>query len=123
MNFKSAVNTCLRDKYVDFSGRAGRSEFWYFVLFIFVVSLVLSVVDSLFFADVLSGIGPVSTIFSLITLIPSIAVTARRLHDVGRSGWWQLLMLIPVIGLLVILFWAVQKSKEGENPFGPAPAS
>ncbi|HBZ44855.1 MAG TPA: DUF805 domain-containing protein [Maritimibacter sp.] len=121
MDFKPAVETCLRDKYVDFSGRAARSEFWWFVLFLTVVSIILSIIDSILFSGVLQNVGPLSAIFSLITLIPAISVTARRLHDVDKSGWWQLLMLIPIIGFLVILYWTVQKGADGPNRFGPDP--
>ena len=121
MDMKAAVETVLREKYVEFNGRAQRAEFWWFVLFIFVVSIVLSLIDMALFEGVLQDIGPLSAIFSLITLIPAIAVTARRLHDVGRSGWWQLLMLLPVIGFLVILFWTVQKGTVGPNDYGRDP--
>ncbi|MAM62121.1 DUF805 domain-containing protein [Maritimibacter sp. UBA3975] len=121
MDMKTAVETVLREKYVEFNGRAQRAEFWWFVLFIFVVSAILSLIDAALFEGVLQDIGPLSAIFTLITLIPAIAVTARRLHDVGRSGWWQLLFLLPVIGFLVILFWAVQKGTDGPNDFGPDP--
>lgn len=121
MDMKTAVETVLREKYVEFNGRAQRAEFWWFILFIFVVSAILSLIDKALFEGVLADIGPLSAIFSLITLIPAIAVTARRLHDVNKSGWWQLLFILPVIGFLVILFWAVQKGTEGPNDFGPDP--
>ncbi|WP_138421833.1 DUF805 domain-containing protein [Maritimibacter alexandrii] len=121
MDMKTAVETVLRDKYVEFNGRARRAEFWWFILFVFVVSTILSLIDMALFEGVLRDIGPLSAIFTLITLIPAIAVTARRLHDVGRSGWWQLLFLLPVIGFLVILFWAVQKGTEGPNDYGRDP--
>ncbi len=121
MDMKTAVETVLRDKYVEFNGRARRAEFWWFILFVFVVSTILSLIDMALFEGVLQDIGPLSAIFTLITLIPAIAVTARRLHDVGRSGWWQLLFLLPVIGFLVILFWAVQKGTDGPNDYGRDP--
>ncbi|EAQ14489.1 uncharacterized membrane protein YhaH (DUF805 family) [Maritimibacter alkaliphilus HTCC2654] len=121
MDMKTAVETVLRDKYVEFNGRARRAEFWWFILFVFVVSTILSLIDMALFEGVLQDIGPLSAIFTLITLIPAIAVTARRLHDVGRSGWWQLLFLLPVIGFLVILFWAVQKGTDGPNEYGRDP--
>lgn len=121
MDMKTAVETVLREKYVEFNGRARRAEFWWFILFVFVVSTILSLIDMALFEGVLQDIGPLSAIFTLITLIPAIAVTARRLHDVGRSGWWQLLFLLPVIGFLVILFWAVQKGTDGPNEYGRDP--
>jgi uncharacterized membrane protein YhaH (DUF805 family) len=123
MDMKTAVETVLREKYVDFKGRAQRAEFWWFILFVFVVSIILSLIDMALFEDVLQDVGPLSAIFTLITIIPSIAVTARRLHDTGKSGWWQLLFLLPVIGFLLILFWAVQKGDDGANKYGPDPKS
>lgn len=122
MDMKTAVQTVMREKYVEFKGRAPRSEFWYFMLFVFVVSAVLSLLDMALFEGVMGDAGPLSTIFTLIVLIPALAVTARRLHDVNRSGWWQLLFLLPVIGFLVILYWAVRPGTPGDNDYGPPPA-
>ena len=102
MNFTQAVTTCLT-KYVTFSGRASRSEFWWFFLFQLVVSLVLSMVS-----ETLSGLA------ALLLLLPSLAVGARRLHDIGRTGWWQLL-LFTGIGFLLLLFWWVQPSGDSER--------
>ncbi|MGR3363884.1 MAG: DUF805 domain-containing protein [Maritimibacter harenae] len=121
MDMKTAVQTVLREKYVEFNGRARRSEFWWFILFVVIVSAILSLIDTALFEGVLQDIGPLSAIFSLITIIPSIAVTARRLHDIGRSGWWQLLFLIPLIGFIVIVYWAAQKGTDGPNEYGPDP--
>lgn len=121
MDLKPAVETVLREKYTDFSGRAMRSEFWWFVLFVFIVSSILSLIDMMLFSGVLEDIGPLNAMFSLIMLIPSIAVTARRLHDIGKSGWWQLLFLIPIIGFLIIVWWAATKGDDGPNEYGPDP--
>jgi uncharacterized membrane protein YhaH (DUF805 family) len=110
MNFVDAVKTCLM-KYVGFEGRARRSEYWWWVLFLVVVSVVLAAV----------GAHMLGNVFSLATLLPSLAVGARRLHDIGKSGWWQLLALIPLIGWLVLIYWAVQPS-DGDNDHGPAPS-
>ncbi|MBT9551742.1 MAG: DUF805 domain-containing protein [Hydrogenophaga sp.] len=109
MNFVDAVKTCF-SKYVGFEGRATRSEYWWWVLFVFAVAIVMGVLR----------LGTIGNLFSLATLLPSIAVGARRLHDIGKSGWWQLIALIPLIGWLVLIYWAVQPS-EGDNAFGPAP--
>ncbi len=111
MDFVSAVKTCFT-KYVGFEGRAGRSEYWWWVLFVVVVSVLLGVVG----AEMLGGV------FSLATLLPSLAVGARRLHDIGKSGWWQLLGFIPLIGWLVLIYWGVQPG-EGDNAHGPALSS
>jgi uncharacterized membrane protein YhaH (DUF805 family) len=123
MNFFDAVKTCFV-KYTNFSGRASRSEFWLFVLFTFVVSLMLVFLDPLIagvpFIDYDEIFAPLSTIFTIAIFIPSIAVNVRRLHDVNRSGWW-LLIELTVIGILLILFWCCTRGDEGENRFGPKP--
>lgn len=99
MTFQESIKVCF-NKYVEFEGRAKRPEFWWFVLFTVVTSLVLGAIS-----NALSGI------FSLAVFLPSIAVGARRLHDIGKSGWWQLLWFIPVIGWIVLIYWAAQESQ------------
>ncbi len=99
MTFQDAIRTCF-SKYADFSGRAARSEYWWFFLFIVLVSIGLSMVSPI-----------ISGLFSLGTLIPSIAAAARRLHDTNRSGWWQLICLIPVLGVIVLIVFLVQEGK------------
>ncbi|MBV7407619.1 DUF805 domain-containing protein [Maritimibacter sp. DP1N21-5] len=121
MDWKTALHTCLREKYADVNGRAQRSEFWWFVLFIFLGSLVASALDAMLFAPVAGTTGPLNLIFTLITIVPAVTVTARRLHDTDRSGWWQLLLLIPIVGFLVILWWTATKGTDGPNRFGPDP--
>ena len=108
MNFPDAVKKCFTN-YVGFSGRAARSEYWWWALFVILASVALNLVSS-----------DLAGIFSLGVLLPGIAVGTRRLHDIGKSGWWQLLSLIPLIGWLVLLYWTVQPS-EGDNDYGPAP--
>jgi uncharacterized membrane protein YhaH (DUF805 family) len=110
MNFQESVKTCFT-KYANFNGRASRSEYWWFVLFIVIGDIVLSFV----------GHGT-PLLFGLATLLPSIAAAARRLHDTDRSGWMQLLGLIPILGWLVVIYFLVQEPKE-PNRFGPAPAT
>ena len=97
MTFRESIRTCLA-KYFDFNGNASRSEYWWFVLFIIVVGFVLAAVSR-----TLSGI------FSLLTIVPAISAATRRLHDTNRSGWWQLLVLFPVIGTLVLAYFLVQE--------------
>ena len=111
MDFWTAIKTCF-GKYVDFNGRALRSEFWYFQLFLFIASVVLQEVSK-----------PLSGAFGLATLLPNLAVGARRLHDIGKSGWWQLLWLVPVIGWIVLIVWWATKGEAGGNRFGPAPVA
>ncbi len=112
MDFMTAVKTCLIEKYVTFSGRATRPEYWWFVLFVFAVGLVLRLIGG----DVLSGI------FGLAVLLPGIGVAVRRLHDLDRTGWWYLLVLIPLIGALVLIFFFfIHRGTAGPNRFGPDP--
>jgi|GWRWMinimDraft_6_1066014.scaffolds.fasta_scaffold06599_2 uncharacterized membrane protein YhaH (DUF805 family) len=110
MDFQTAVKTCLTKKYADFSGRASRPEFWWFVLAQFLASAVVSVVSSL-----------LATVLALGLLIPSLAAGARRLHDLGKSGWLQLLGLIPIIGWILLIYWAAQPGEAGANKYGEPP--
>ena len=120
MDFMTAVRTCL-SKYVDFSGRARRSEYWYFVLFTFLVNIVTTIVDAILGTDFddSSG-GLISSLVSLALLLPSLAVGVRRLHDTDRSGWWILLGLIPIIGWILLIIWFATDSKA-DNQYGPNP--
>lgn len=103
-------------KYAEFSGRAQRKEYWMFVLFNLIIAFVLAFVEGLFGSPaILAGI------YGLAVLIPSIAVSIRRLHDTNRSGWWILICLIPVIGGLVLLVFMVLDSQQQENQYGPNP--
>jgi len=112
MDFVTAVRTVLTENYVNFQGRASRSEFWWFTLFVVVVNIVLQVI--------LGEI--VGAIFALAVLLPGIAVAVRRLHDVDRSGWWYLLVLIPLIGGLILIFaFFIHRGTTGPNRFGPDP--
>lgn len=115
------VQTVFR-KYAVFDGRAQRSEFWYFVLFNLVVSIVLAIVDTVIGTGrLLGGQGLLGGLYALAILIPSLAVGARRLHDIGKSGWWLLLGLIPLIGTLVLIYFWVQDSQAGSNEHGANP--
>lgn len=107
MNFADAIKVCF-NKYLDFNGRARRSELWWFFLFCLIGNFALGIVSS-----ILSGL------FALATLLPGLAVGARRLHDTDRSGWWQLIGLIPVIGLIVLIVFFVQEGQSGDNQYGP----
>jgi uncharacterized membrane protein YhaH (DUF805 family) len=121
MSFQDAVRTCLQQKYVDFSGRARRSEYWYFVLFYVIVSVVAGIIDGILGTrGTAGGTGLVGAIVSLALLLPGLGVGVRRLHDTGRSGWWILIGLIPLIGAIVLLVFFVQDSHR-ENQYGPNP--
>jgi uncharacterized membrane protein YhaH (DUF805 family) len=113
-------------RWLDFRGRSRRSEYWYFTLSCLIVSIVLAAIegamgigDGTALED--AGNGPLSILFSLVTLVPGIAVSFRRIHDVGRSAWWLLLWLIPIIGWAVLLFWSIRDGDPNRNEYGPDP--
>ena len=109
-------------KYAVFGGRSRRREYWYFVLFSSIITVVLSIIDGVIGTlDSTTGLGLLSGIFTLAILIPTIAVSVRRLHDIDRTGWWFLISFIPLIGTIVLLVFAVQDSTPGGNRFGPNP--
>lgn len=112
-------------KYTVFSGRSRRKEFWMFSLISGIIALGLAFIDIALGLDFGSDFGAVSgvlsSLYSLGVLVPNVAVTVRRLHDTGRSGWWVLISFIPLVGLIVLLIFMVQDSKDGENEHGPNP--
>lgn len=114
MSFLEAVKSVF-SQYVGFSGRARRSEYWYFVLFNIIVSVILNVIAQMADISFLPGI------WSLAILLPSLAVCMRRLHDIGKSGWWVLLSLIPVVGQIILIIWYCKDSMPGDNQYGPNP--
>ncbi len=118
MNFPQAVASCFRN-YVGFSGRAPRSEYWYWILFYVLVVIAAILIDTAVFRG--SSISPLTTIVELACLLPGLAVSIRRLHDIDRSGWWILLALIPLIGAIILLIWDCTKGTPGPNRFGPDP--
>lgn len=118
MTFFGAVKSVL-SQYVGFSGRAQRAEYWYWTLFATIASICLGILDAVIFPTLIWD--PLSTVFSIAVLLPALAVGVRRLHDVDRSGWWVLLWFVPVIGWLVLLYWAVTRGTTGDNRFGPDP--
>lgn len=109
-------------KYAVFTGRARRKEYWFFVLFNVIIAIALTVVDmSTGLYDEVYEVGLLSSLYSLAVLLPSIAVSVRRLHDIGRTGWWLLIAFIPLIGAIVLLVFAVLDSTPGDNQYGPNP--
>ncbi|MFG1479950.1 DUF805 domain-containing protein [Xanthobacter sp. V4C-4] len=140
MDFITAIKTCFA-KYAVFQGRATRSEFWWFELFLVLVALTVPLAVVLLMGPVVServtmdgpmghgwgmmwasgGPGILPHLVNLLLFLPALAVTVRRLHDVGRSGWWVLIMMLPAIGFLLLLFWWVQPSEPRDNAYGPAP--
>ena len=121
MNMKEAVVSVLTN-WNNFSGRACRSEFWYFVLATFLVSMIISIIEiATGMVDIESAeMGILSIIFALLLFVPSLSVTARRLQDRGWSGWWQLLYL-TIVGILIIIVLNILPAKEDENKWGRNP--
>ena len=117
MDFQTSVKTCFK-KYADFSGRALRSEFWWFVLFSLLGGIVSVIIDVMILGYSIESYGPVNIIFSVALILPGIAVTARRLHDINKSGWWQLIEL-TIIGILLILVWNITEGEKKKNIYGP----
>jgi uncharacterized membrane protein YhaH (DUF805 family) len=108
MDFVTAVKSCAY-RYVEFKGRATRPEYWYFFLFCTIGSLALDI----------AGFDRLSLLFSLVILLPSLAAAVRRLHDTDRTGWWLLLVLIPILGGIVLIVFLARRGTEGPNRFGP----
>ena len=123
MSFGQAVSSVLLYKYATFSGRARRSEYWWWYLFVTLVFVVAQILDravGLTYSDTTLYGGWIATIAAIVFLIPNLAVAVRRLHDTGRTGWWLLIGLIPVIGFFVLLYFFVLDS-ENDNAYGPYP--
>ena len=117
MTFTDAVRICFQ-KYVSIEGRARRSEYWWFFLFMILMSFVLSTVDSIIFGP---DFGVLAPLFGLGVLLPAICVAVRRLHDRDMTGWWVLLYFIPLFGSLILLVLYALPGTDGPNRFGPDP--
>ncbi|HOB45429.1 MAG TPA: DUF805 domain-containing protein [Zoogloea sp.] len=109
-------------KYAEFQGRSQRKEYWMFTLFNFLAMVLLGAVGALLGGGGEGGLGDVlQGLYGLGVLVPGIAVTVRRLHDIGKSGWWGLVALIPLIGSLILIYFAVKDSQPETNEYGPNP--
>ena len=117
MDFPTSISTCLLQKYADFSTRASRSEYWFYSLFILIISIVAIIIDTMILHYPIENDGPINLIVLVVTFIPSIAVNARRLHDVDKSGWWQLIVF-TIIGIPIFLYWVITKGTNGNNEYG-----
>jgi len=116
MTFTEAIRSGFQN-YVGFSGRAIRSEYWFWHLFYFLVVIAAVIIDLALFRR--SGSSPISTLAELALLLPSIAVAIRRLHDLDRTGWWFLLVFLPIIGGIWLFIWFCTWGTVGPNRFGP----
>ena len=130
MNFQNAIKTCIKKKYANFSGRASKSEFWFFLLFVLLGGVATTIIDIMMSSYSVSyfsfsnffltsyGWGPVNSIYQLLVILPSLAVSARRLHDTNRSGWWYLLIFLPIVGVIILIIWWATKGEKKKNKFG-----
>ncbi|WP_216671093.1 DUF805 domain-containing protein [Mangrovicoccus sp. HB161399] len=117
----AAFRKVFLKNYATFAGRASRGEFWWYVLAVLLLNIIVNLIDAFAISPMLGmpgDTGILSAILGLVLILPGLAVSARRLHDTGRSAWWLLLWLLPVIGFLVLLYFYVQRSDEGANRFG-----
>ena len=120
MSFSEAIRHCLSN-YASFSGRAPRSEYWWFTLFYVLVLVGTTLIFSLLFGPESAITNIVYLIAALALLLPSLGVTVRRLHDTDRRGWWVLISLVPFVGALIMLYFLVSKGTDGPNRFGDDP--
>jgi uncharacterized membrane protein YhaH (DUF805 family) len=114
MSFADSVRTCF-SKYVTFSGRARRSEFWWFYLFTVICFIVVAIIDAAI------GNSILEFVLLLALILPSLAASMRRLHDTGRSGWWVLIGLVPFVGAIILIVFECGDSQPGTNQYGPSP--
>ena len=109
-------------KYAVFDGRARRKEYWFFVLFNVIIGMAMGFIDALTGnINPETGLGIFSGIYALGVMIPGMAVSVRRLHDTGRSGWWLLITFVPVIGAIIFIYFMVLDSNPESNEYGPSP--
>lgn len=133
MNFGEVVQAGFR-KYFDFNTRSSRSEFWLFIIFLLITGSIVTVIEGqLFPGDTVPNAGlafsfgadasngPLSAIFSIIVFIPWLSASVRRLHDIGKSGWWVIVGFIPLIGWLMMLIWLVRSGDVDDNVYGCDP--
>ncbi len=123
IGFSDAIRLAF-SRYADFENRSSRAEYWWWFLFTNMTGFVAGFVDSLLGTGALfAGYGVAGGIFYLVVIVPSLSLGARRLHDVNRTGWWQLLFLIPLVGWIILFYWAITPSNSGHNRFGYYPLS
>lgn len=130
MSFIDSIKSVLLMNYANFEGRAARSEYWWYYLFTILTGFCIGIVDGIILIamDVpldspLWIISPLVTIFQLAILVPSLAVTVRRLHDIGKSGWYLLLIFIPLVGIILLIVWCCTDGELLPNAYGPPPTN
>ena len=129
-HFKIYFLDNIKNRYANFNGRARRSEYWYFIMYCFLFSIIAKVIDAVIVnpllgmrADEVWDGGFIQVIAALIFLIPTIALGIRRLHDIGKKGWWILIWIVPIIGFFVLLYFYTKDSQAGKNIYGLNPKS
>lgn len=119
-SFGEAVRSALVENYCNFRGRSSRSQYWWYILFVSILNNVVSFSDRLVGTDIAVVI---MAVVSLALFLPGLGVAVRRLHDIGKSGWWVLLGIIPIIGWIILLVWYCRESEMEENQYGPVPCT
>ena len=126
MGFMDAVKNALQNNYVNFSGRASRSEYWWFYLFSVLVStgtqILMGVFAALGDAGIMIGLG-FGVLVMLGIFLPSFGVSVRRMHEIGKSGWFLLIGLIPCVGFILLIVWMVSDGEPNDNAYGPVPTN
>jgi uncharacterized membrane protein YhaH (DUF805 family) len=120
VSFVEAVKSGFRN-YANFSGRARRSEYWYFTLFSLIVSMAASIIGGMLFVHHEGDVNLLSSLLSLVLFLPGLGVAIRRLHDIGKSAWWYLIIFVPMIGWIILLVFMCKDSFPGPNQYGPSP--
>ena len=126
MSFLDAVKS-FWSNYATFGGRSRRSEYWFVQLFLILTNLVVAGIDLVLLGGDVDrfmaqgGGGIVGLVWIAVTIVPALALLVRRLHDSGKSGWWALMILLPVAGAIVLFIFVVTDSDTGENQYGPSP--
>jgi len=115
LTFGEAVKLALTTNYCNFNGRSSRSEFWWYALFTFILGAIIGFVFSGTIYTIVSGI------INLGLLLPGLGLAVRRMHDIDKSGWWVLINLIPLVGSIIFIIWAVKDSQPTPNQYGPVP--
>lgn len=124
MNSMTPIDWAKRplQKYADFTGRAPRAEYWWFYLLVILGYIVATIIDSILgLGGMMGPYGILTMLFGLAMLVPSLSAGVRRLHDIGKSGWWLLICLVPIIGAIVLIVFLVMASEPGDNQYGPNP--
>ena len=121
MDFWQAIVSGFKN-YVVFRGRACRSEYWYWILAIWIGGIITGIIDYGAFGTSFIGLdyGPINSIFSVAAFLPTLAIGIRRLHDIDRTGWWTLIWFTG-IGVFLLIYWACVRGTPGSNRFGPDP--